>query len=363
MPTILITSMGGSGSNNLCETLEQTDTGKDFKVVGTHADPYELAKARIPDVYHVPRARDENAYLAAHQQIIRQHGVDLLIANSDAEVTVMARRKNDLPCRHLLPDADIVETVQDKFRFFELLSAGGCRVVRNIRIHGWNDIGPAAREVGAQGRFWVRPRKGSGSFGATWVESAEQARKWIELHVEMRDFRVDDFVFAPFLPGRDFNVSAMWQDGEFAVGKAVERLRYFYGDISLSGMGSTPSVTRTADDDAPVRATIRAVDAVFDGFGRRPHGYFNADLKCDVDGNPIVTEINIGRFPMISPHHDRIGRYNLLELYLRMAMDPSIRLPRGEFDLAPGTYVLRGVDTPAVFASEKTISAIPRVGV
>ncbi len=359
MPTILITSMGGSGSNNLVETLRLSDPDGDFKVIGTHVDPFELGKARIDDIRLVPAASDADAYLDAHVALIDEFDVDLLIVNSDKEVAVIADHIDRITCAHLLPPAEITNAVQDKFRFHELLRDGGCQTVENIAISGWPDIDAAAQRVSRGGdRFWVRPRKGSGSLGATWVETPDQARKWIELCGELRGLHVEDFVFAPFLPGRDFNVSALWQNAEFAVGSAVERLRYFYADVSLSGMGSTPAVTRTADSDAPIRATIDAVEAIYRAFDVEPHGYFNADIKCGADDTPYLTEINIGRFPMISPHHDRTGRYNLLRLYIQLALDPERALPRDVFDLDPGRYILRCVDTETVFIDQARLDAM-----
>ena len=90
------------------------------------------------------------------------------------------------------------------------------------------------------------------------------------------------------------------------------------------------------------------------------HGLYQADLKCDENGTPHVTEINIGRFPQTSTHFDRVGRYRMLELYLALILRPQEELPRNVYDLDPGKYVLRGIDMPVMFVDASRVEEIKR---
>ncbi len=144
----------------------------------------------------------------------------------------------------------------------------------------------------------------------------------------------------------------------FSVGKVYERLAYYTEDVSLSMMGSTPKTSQTVEERAPVDATIEAVRGVCRAFGVEPHGLYQADLKCDGDGVPYVTEINIGRFPMTSPQFDRVGQYSQLTLYIELALDPNASLPRGVYDFDPGWVFLRGVDLPLVITRAEKVAEL-----
>ena len=84
----------------------------------------------------------------------------------------------------------------------------------------------------------------------------------MELWCELRNMKPTDFVVAPFLSGRDFCASVLFQDGDVCVGKVYERLEYYTEDVSLSMMGSTPKTSRTIAENEPVDATIEAVKAI-----------------------------------------------------------------------------------------------------
>ena len=358
MPTLLITSMGGAGSNNMVDTIRIFDKNREYRIVGTHFDPYELVKSDVDELFVVPKAADSEDYLAAHQRLIRDRGVDVLIANSDKEVGVFSGSLEEIPCRHLIPERRLVESVQDKYGLYRMLQKQGCPVVPNIPVSTLQALPETVAGLPECDKFWIRLRKGSGSLGATWMYTAEQAAKWVELWCQLRGFQPDDFVLAPFLPGRDFCVAVLFQDGEFAVGKAYERLRYLTGGISISNMGSTPSASVTVEETLPIETSIQAVEAIYREQGGKPHGYYQMDLKCDAAGVPYVTEINIGRFPMTSPQFDRVGKHCMLELYLQMILEPGRRLPREVFDLDPGVVMLRSVDYPIKFVRQAEVDAM-----
>jgi len=352
--------MGGSGSLNLVDSIRLFDREKRFEIIGTHFNPYELAKSDLEHLYVVPKVADAQPYVEAHLKLIDKLKVDLLIANSDAEAAVLAGHGSEIPCAHLLPPLAQVEMVQDKYRFYDVLARQGCRTVKNIPVPSREGVDESIRQLGLPDgeRFWIRLREGSGSQGATWLYNGEQARKWMDLWCELRGFDPTDFVVAPFLPGQDFCVSVLFQNGEMCVAKAYERLAYYTEDVSLSMMGSTPKTSQTTAETHPIEAAIEAVEGICREFDVLPHGLYQADLKCDAAGKSYVTEINIGRFPMTSPQFDRVGKYSQIELYIRLALDPQQPLPRGVIDLDPGYVFLRGVDLPLVMERAERIEKL-----
>lgn len=360
MTNILITSMGGSGSLNIVDSLRLLPNADDHHVVGTHFNPYELAKSDLEDLYIVPKAADEAAFMDRHFEIIKKHEIDVLIANSDIEAAVFTRNLDRVECHHLLPIPAQVDAVQDKYDFHRLLHGQGCATVPNLPVSSIETLGEsvAGLKLDRGERYWIRLRSGSGSQGATWLYTIEQGQKWMELWCELRNMKPTDFVVAPFLSGRDFCASVLFQDGDVCVGKVYERLEYYTEDVSLSMMGSTPKTSRTIAENEPVDATIEAVKAICHAFATEPHGLYQADLKCDEAGTPYVTEINIGRFPMTSPQFDRVGKHSQLAMYLELAQNPKADLPRDVYDFDPGWVFLRGVDVPLVIERNERIEAL-----
>lgn len=359
MPTILITSMGGSGSLNLVDTIRLNDPDGNYRIIGTHFDPFELAKSDLDDLYVVPKAKDAKAFCEAHARLIEQENVDLLISNSDKEVSSFSKHLDLITCKHLIPNQDMVNAVQDKYLLHTILSKHGNPVVRNIPVPSREGLRDAVAEVLTLcDKFWIRLRDGAGSQGATWLYTAEQAEKWVDLWCELRGVDVRDFVLAPFLPGRDFCVALLFQDGEFCVGKIYERLGYAAAATSISQMGSTPSASRTVDEQEPVDTCASAVRAVCQEYGTKPHGFYQLDMKCDEKGVAYVTEINIGRFPMTSPQFDRVGKHSMLNLYIDMLLDENAKLPRDEYDFDPGTFILRAMDLPCTFVKQEKVETI-----
>jgi len=357
---ILITSAGGSGSNNLTDMLRNR-FGTGVEIIGTHFDPFELIKAESDHRYIVPRAKELEGYLAAHERLFAKHKVDVLIPNSDYEAAAFASSPNPLTVHSILPNADMVEAVQDKFHFHRILDKAGCNAVKNVPISGPDAMEDAIAELNSdQEYYWIRARHGSGSIAATWLKTADQARKWMSLWYEMRGVPLTDYVIAPFLPGRDFCVSTMWQDGELCVGKAYERLSYMGSAVTLSEMGSAPKTARSIADAEPIETGMMAIRAVCDAFNVKPHGFFQADLKCDSAGKPFVTEINIGRFPQTITHFDLVGEHSFAEMYVKLAMDPNADLPRGVYDFSDPTIFCRAFDMKVRVAPESELDDLKK---
>ena len=94
-----------------------------------------------------------------------------------------------------------------------------------------------------------------------------------------------------------------------------------------------------------------------------PRSIEKGQFKCDREGNPNITEINIGRFFMITPAFDWTGRYNTAEIYLRSAFDDLIDIddPLGDFP-AEETYLMRELDiTPDVATLRQIDEKVHRV--
>ena len=147
------------------------------------------------------------------------------------------------------------------------------------------------------------------------VRDADQAWHWISYWNTMRGVPVEHSTLCEFLPGRDFNVQAIWFEGRLVLMKMCERLTYLNATQNPRRDGldrrRSPRPCGSHRRYEACEAAMRAVDP-------RAHGVFFFDMKENDAGIPCVTEINASRFVMITDFHDLIGRHNMAGTYARL---------------------------------------------
>ena len=189
-------------------------------------------------------------------------------------------------------------------------------------------------------------RKGSGSAGALPVSKSEQAKAWINYWQDMRGIPPGMFTLSEYLPGRDYAFQSLWRNGELVVAKTCERLAYHFARQMPSNASSTPSLGKLVFNPVVNDLCTRAIESI------APHanGMFSVDLKEDRFGAPCITEINIGRFFMITIIFNTVGKHNMAELYLKLALGEPVSVPESERYNDIGDedyYLIRGLDNLA----------------
>jgi carbamoyl-phosphate synthase large subunit len=348
---VLVTSAGGGASNNLMRGLRAC--GSPVFLVGTSIDPYYLARSLADRNYLIPRVDSGEAYLEAIEGIVARESIDVIIPNNDLEVPALSGARDRLGVRTYLPAHETIELCQDKLALTRHLAEQGIRVPETYPVSVPGQAAEIFARFGNPDLLWCRMRRGSGSRGSLPVKRPDQVRFWVEYWTEMRGVPEGMFVLCEYLPGRDYAVQSLWQEGELVQAKACERLDYLFGGLMPSGSSSTPRVARTIDDPVINELCVATVRAVDPG----ATGLFCIDLKEDREGVPCVTEINIGRFFMITPLFNRVGHHNMAELHLRLALgeDPEVA-PEDRFgDIGPEeTYLLREIDNePEVLTADQ----------
>lgn len=287
---VLVTGAGGPGGANVIAALAGF-----CDLVAVDADETLLQLAATENVrlaLLVPRAEDPE-YLPSLSAIVKQHGVDLVHPQTDAEVEVLTRPTTRCEVPTFLPDSDTVRRCQDK-------------AVTAIRL---GDVGvPCPRTYGASlsaicnaellstigGRGWLRLRRGAGAVGSLPVTSADEIAFWIRYWTRERGGTADDFILSEYLPGRDFAWQGLWRCGELVTSAVRERTRGVFSHMAASGRSSSALVAKIVHD-ARVNETAEAACRTLSTDGR-PHGVYGVDLREDERGVPKVTEVNVGRF-------------------------------------------------------------------
>jgi carbamoyl-phosphate synthase large subunit len=341
---LLVLGAGTGASNNLIGSLRAGDPT--LYIVGCHADRFVLKKSTADRNYLV-LATEHWDFLASLRRVVLAEGIELVIPNSDADVRAVARRRGWCPSRLFLPRASVISRCQDKYVLSVFLRRHGVPAPRTWPIRRLSDVDRVFRHVGPRQRLWCRIRTGGGSRGAIPVVRAEQARSWIAYWRDMRGVATEAFTLSEYLPGRDFAAQGLWRDGELLLLKVCERLSYFGGGSQPSGTSSTPALGKLVADPRVTdicAAALRALD-------RRASGVFSVDLKEDAGGQPCVTEINAGRFCMITPIFDRTGTRNMALTYLQLAYGEPVT-PGGD-DPDQDYYLVRDLDTtPGIFRED-----------
>jgi len=347
--TVLVTGAGTGRASNLVRSLKAG--GAAIEIVGCHSDPFMLAKAETDWRWHLPPVSSATKFLAACRPMLAAKPVDLIIPSSDEDALAVAQIRDQLPCRVLLPPVAVIALCQDKYVLGQTLRAHHLPVAETVAIGNREDVIGAFRQLNGGPLLWCRTRHGSGSKGATKVKDPEQAWNWISYWHEMRGIPIDAFTLSEYLPGRDFNVQGIWRDGRPMLLKMCERLSYLDGENRPSGMSSTPAVAKTLRDDNVLDLCARAVSLI----APQASGVFNLDLKQDAERRACITEINAGRFAMITNIYDFTGRHNMAQTYVCLALGqvPEIREIK---DVAPDHYLVRDYDTLPLIVSLEEVA-------
>jgi hypothetical protein len=334
---ILVTGAGGSAASNFVYSLRLAD--EPFFVVGTDTSGYHLELADLDARYLLPRADDPD-YVEQVNRVIELERIEFVHPQPDPETFVISARRSEIHAATFLPDHATVECCQDKLASARRIAESGIPTPRFFAPESEAELRQAAESVvTAHGKAWVRARIGAGARASLPVTSGDQALSWVRYWTEMKGLSAGDFMVSQFLPGREFAFQSVWLDGELVTSQARERLEYVFGHLTPSGQTSTPSVARTvhrADVNEIATRSIRAIDA-------SATGVFCVDLKEDVHGQPLVTEINAGRFFTTSNFLAAAGA-NMPHTYVRLGFGEVVDgLP--QFDAVEADlYWLRMID-------------------
>ena len=84
------------------------------------------------------------------------------------------------------------------------------------------------------------------------------------------------------------------------------------------------------------------------------HGNYDIDIKMNSKNEFCVTEINIGRFFMITNLFNLSGKYSMIDTYLQLALDEEPNII-DKFDYSE-KYLIRSLDTLPTFLSPEEIA-------
>ncbi|GAH24926.1 unnamed protein product [marine sediment metagenome] len=335
---IIVSGAGSGGHNNIIRDIRAARS--DVFIVGTNIDKFTLKLSNADKDYLLPPV-DSTSYVKKLNALIEAERIDGLVPGGDREVSAVAENREKIRAPILLPRKETVRLCQDKYALNRHLEKCGMKIAHSSAIKDISDVYSAFKEVKKDGAMvWCRIRDSSGSMGSLPVKNAEHAKFWIEYWRDMRSVNTNRFMLCEYLPGRDYAFQSIWKDGELVIGKACERLSYFFAKNMPAGSSSTPKVARLTSNKNVIDTCIETVKFVDDN----PNGIFSIDLKENREGEPCVTEINVGRFCMITPIFDLTGKYNMADIYLRLMFGEEVKIKNMVTDIDENMYLIRDLD-------------------
>ncbi len=337
---ILIGGAGSGGGNNLVRSLRRSKLP--LNIIGCNINKFEKWRSVADYTYIVPKADSDN-YIEELNRLVVDENIDLMIVSNIKEMEVVSKRRTEIKTRVFLPDDEIMGVCNDKVETHTLFRKNNIPCSRFKRLTSVNDIYKFTDKYPAD-RYWLRAIRGAGSVAAAWVNTPDQAKDWLNLWIQLRGMNWTDFMIEEFLPGKDYALQSVWKNGVLQVCKMIQRVEYVHMNNTLSGSSSSPTVALTEKNNIVISTAIKAIKLLSKITDGKPNGNFSMDFKCDKNGIPFITEVNIGRFCMITPIFDLTGHINTAERHVECALDLNITTDYGPIDIEEGVYLLRGLD-------------------
>ncbi len=340
MKRILVTGAGGSAAYNYIESLRHNPSNEPFYIVGTDTKRYHIELANVDKRYLVPRV-DDPSYLKVTNDLIRREKIDFLHCQPDIEVNFLAKNRDRIETRTMLPDPKTVEICQNKMIFNDILKKNDLPVPEAYYISNEHDLEVGlANILKTNEKAWLRAIRGAGSRGALPVKNIKHAKMWIDYWREMKGLSYGDFMISEFLPGKEYAFQSIWKDGKLLMSQARERVEYIFGNLTVSGQSSSPSVAVTVHNDTLNKAVFDVIIAI----DPRATGIFCADLKTNKHGQIVLMEINIGRFFTTSYFFSAAG-CNMPYYYTKLGLGDAVTIATKPFNnIPPDWYWVRMID-------------------
>lgn len=347
MAKIYVGGAGGAPANNFIKSLKESGRG-DY-LIGTSCEISDLFLADVDEKYPIPSASDP-VYPDALLRMLSKVKPDFIHLQNDLEVRAVSRLRDQvesLEVKHYLPAAETIENCVNKEKSYEIWRRSGLTVPRTILLHTPDDLKKAFDLYGET--IWVRAVEGGGGRGALPANNFDFARIWID-----RFNGWGKFTASELLTKDTVTWLSIWNHGELVVAQTRRRLRWNFGDRTLSGVTGITGVGETCSDEKIDRISQDAIFAI----DPRPHGIFAVDMTYDMSGTPNPTEINIGRFFTTHYFFTKAG-LNMPKIYCDIALDGNFpSLQRRINPLADGLVWIRGMDVEPVLATRKELDAM-----
>lgn len=291
MYKILITGAGSAQTNGVVNCL--LDDEEECEIIGVGSDPYDLMFCRAHKKYLIPHSTKPE-YKETFLKILDIEKPDIVHFQHDVEMAIALKFEDEIRARGCIlfvPDYETIDTCVYKYKSWKKFKEAGIKVPENIIINDEKDLVKSFSELSdGEQPVWFRPmiigNAGKGAFVTRDIEEAKEnlsnVNGW------------GNYMAAEYLPGENMTWLSIWNKGELIVAQGRKRGGWAYSSMSMSGVTGITKIGTTFSSDDLDEIAIKCCKAA--ATNGEPHGIWGVDLKCDRNGVPNPTEINISRF-------------------------------------------------------------------
>lgn len=352
MKRILLGGAGGAPTHNVIRSLRMGGSGD--HLIGMSCVPSDLLLADVEERYSIPPARSPG-HPSSLSRLIRLCRPDFLHVQHDLEVRAVSRSRGEIMEQGValyLPSAETIENAVDKFRSYSIWRSKGVPVPGTVLLREPADLKKAMDLFGPG--LWLRAIEGAGGAGSLPVNGPDQwefACRWID-----RFQGWGSFTAAEKLTPESVTFLSLWHEGELVVGQSRRRLKWNFGDRTLSGVTGITGVAVTESDEKVVRTALDAVRAL----DEKPHGLFGVDMTYDEKMEPRATEVNIGRFFTTILFFTQAG-LNIPQIYRDIVLEGRFPVLEKKVNPLPeGLLWVRGMDREPVLSTLRDLRSLEK---
>lgn len=339
---ILITGACAVSGRSVLRSLKLSPKFSDSEFIGWDMGSllYGLYAGVFDRMYKVPAVNDPN-YETVVRRIIEDEKPDLAIMVPEVEVLYWSDKELGIPC--LLPPPAFSNLAISKERLFDALKDTNL-VPKHYSVSA-KDICSETFENPLGFPVWIRDGSAgtASAKGAFKAQSNADLRAWVQINNG-----IDQFQLSEFLPGNNYGCFCLFKNGQLKKMCQAQRIEYIMAKVAISGITGNTSKGRLLNDPEITDVALKTIDILCKKTGEKMNGLVVIDMKCDYEGHPIVTEINLRHVAyssMFATAGFNISEYQAL---LALGRDEEVS-PEIEKIFPKGNYMLRDVDGEPIY--------------
>ena len=213
---------------------------RNIRIIGVDMAEDPTTRFFVDEFYKVPAATDEN-YCDVVLDICRKEKVDIYFPNVSAEVSAVAKRKNEfeeIGTIISLSNQESVEIANNKLTTYQILEKAGIPVPEYYPVHSVEDFICGCKKLGyPENPVCLKIVSGSGSRGVRIIDSGK-SRYQIFAHEKPNSFytsyedmltvlsepdQIDEMLLTGYLPGNEYTVDLLAENGKVLYMETPER--------------------------------------------------------------------------------------------------------------------------------------------
>lgn len=320
MKKVIVINAGRGAGINFCRSLRLVPD--EYYIIGLEDNKYSLMNVEADEKYLSPGV-NKPYYLDFLKEIINKTNADFLYpSKTNEELWVIARHREELNIKTFLPDTNVIDIYEDKFKTYELMKKNEIKLPDTIIVTNKYVLKDF---IDTYGTVWLRAIKGCGGKGSISTSNYEFAVNWIDNFDGWGQFTA-----AELLTKKTATWSAIWNQGELIISQIRERKYWEFSYLALSGVTGITGAQITKKDSFLDELAIKCIKSITDC----PHGIVSVDFCYDKDGIPNPTEIQASRFYTSSYFMAKAG-LNLPHIMIRTAFGEKIEDFKDKFSPLP----------------------------